>query len=61
MYNNFTREDCFGSKSFIDHFIVNRNAKYFIIEVLYNGKNLSDHNPLSMQTDLNVTYTNTAF
>ena len=52
--NNFTREDCFGTRSFIDHFIVNKNLKYSNLKVLYNGDNLSDHNPVIMQTSLNV-------
>ena len=61
LYNNFTREDCFGTRSFIDHFIVNSSVKYFNVEVLYNGNNLSDHNPVIMQTGHNVSYTNTDF
>ena len=57
--NNFTREDIFGSRSFIDHFIVNRNVLYSNVKVLYNGNNLSDHNPVVIQTSHHIMHTDT--
>ena len=55
--NNFTREDTLGSRSFIDHIIVNNHVSYTDLNVLYNGHNLSDHNPVTIQTNHNVTET----
>ena len=56
-HNNFTREDNLGSRSFIDHVILNSNVSYSELKVLYNGNNLSDHNPVSIQTNHNVIQT----
>ena len=53
-HNNFTREDNLGSRSFIDHVILNSNVSYSELKVLYNGNNLSDHNPVTIQTNHNV-------
>ena len=47
--NNFTRECSLGNRSFIDHFIVSSNFNYNV-DVLYDGNNLSDHNPITIQT-----------
>ena len=47
--NNFTREDSFGSRSFIDHFIVNKKVLYSNVKVFYDGDNLSDHKPVYIQ------------
>ena len=55
--NNFTREDTLGSRSFIDHFILNKNVVYSNLKVLYNGTNLSDHNPVTIQTNHKVIHT----
>ena len=55
--NNFTREDSLGSRSFIDHIIVSSNINYSNLKVLYNGNNLSDHNPVTIQTNHNVLHT----
>ena len=55
--NNFTREDSLGSRSFIDHIIVSSNVKHSNLKVLYNGNNLSDHNPVTIQTNHNVLHT----
>ena len=49
-HNNFTREDNLGSRSFIDHVIINKNVSYSELKVLYNGNNLSDHNPVTIET-----------
>ena len=49
-HNNFTREDKLGSRSFIDHVIINKNVSYSELKVLYNGNNLSDHNPVTIET-----------
>ena len=56
-HNNFTREDNLGSRSFIDHVILNSNVSYSELKVLYNGNNLSDHNPVTIQTNHNVIQT----
>ena len=50
-HNNFTREDSLGSRSFIDHIIVSKHINYSNPNVLYNGNNLSDHNPVTIQTN----------
>ena len=55
--NNFTREDTLGSRSFIDHIIVTNHVSYTYLNVLYNGHNLADHNPVTIQTNHNVTET----
>ena len=47
---NFTRADK-NSRSFIDHFVISKNIEYCNIEVLYDGDNLSDHNPVLLQTN----------
>ena len=49
--NNYTREDNLGSRSFIDHFIVSKNVNHSTPKVLYNGNNLSDHNPVSIESN----------
>ena len=59
--NNFTREDRFSSRSFIDHFIVNNNILYSNIDVMYNGNNLSDHNPVVIKTAHNILYAESNF
>ena len=48
--NNFTRQDNLGSRSFLDHFICSKNVEYSNVNVLYDGDNLSDHNPVTIQT-----------
>ena len=54
-HNNFTREDSQGSRSFIDHIIVSIN--YSNPNVLYKGNNLSDHNPVTIQTNHSAQHT----
>ena len=56
-HNNFTREDSLGSRSFIDHIIVSKNINCTNPNVLYNGNNLSDHNPVAIQTSHNSVQT----
>ena len=46
---NFTRV-VKNSKSFLDHFILSKNIDYSNVEVLDEGYNLSDHNPVTIQT-----------
>ena len=47
--NNFTRMGSLGERSFLDHFIVNKDSE-FNIYVDYDGHNLSDHNPINLET-----------
>ena len=54
---NFTRQDNQGSRSFLDHFICSKNYEYSNVNVLYDGGNLSDHNPVTIQTKHKVTKT----
>ena len=54
--NNFTFVSTGGSKSFIDHIMVNDglSEKYSNINVLYDGNNLSDHNPITFEISFDV-------
>ena len=54
--DNFTRSDV-NSRAFLDHFILSKNVEYSNIEVLYDGDNLSDHNPVTIQTNQRVNIT----
>ena len=56
-HNNFTREDSQGSRSFIDHIIVSKRINYSNPNVLYKGNNLSDHNPVTIQTNHSAQHT----
>ena len=47
--DNFTREGGLGEKSFLDHFVVRKNASYKVF-INYDGNNLSDHNPINLIT-----------
>ena len=42
-HNNFTREDNLGSRSFIDHVIINKNVSYSELKVLYNGNKIQSY------------------
>ena len=48
--NNFTYESSTGNKSFIDHFLVSSSFTS-TVSVSYDGNNLSDHKPISMETN----------
>ena len=54
--DNFTRSDV-NSRAFLDHFILSNNVDYSNLEVLYDGDNLSDHNPVTIQTNQRVNIT----
>ena len=54
--DNFTRSDV-NSRAFLDHFILSKNVDYSYIEVLYDGDNLSDHNPVTIHTNQQVNIT----
>ena len=56
-HNNYTREDSLGSRSFIDHIIVSKHINCTNPNVQYNGNNLSDHNPVTIQTSHNSVQT----
>ena len=51
--DNYTREDNLGNRSFIDHFLVSKNVINSNFSVAYDGCNLSDHNPISINTMYN--------
>ena len=48
--DHYTFENSLGSRSFIDHFIVNSRLVNCSVEVAYDGDNLSDHKPISIKT-----------
>ena len=50
---NYTRVVS-NSRSFLDHFILSKNIKYSNVQVLYDGDNLSDHNPVTIHTNHKV-------
>ena len=52
--NNFTREDILGNRSFIDHILLTKNINYANTSIRYDGNNLSDHNPITMNISYNV-------
>ena len=49
--NNYTRMDSNYNKSFIDHFIISENVVFNNVSVVHKGHNLSDHDPISLQTN----------
>ena len=54
--NNFTREDIFGNRSFLDHFVLTKSINFDNIRIRYDGNNLSDHNPININTTYNAKY-----
>ena len=50
--DNHTFENTLGGDSFIDHFIVNHRLQHCFVKVAYDGNNLSDHNPISLKTNI---------
>ena len=53
--NNFTFQNSRGNKSFIDHFIVSESLNQCNVAVSYDGNNLSDHNPITLNTTCSST------
>ena len=55
--NNYTREDSNHSRSFIDHFLLSRNARYTNFDIAHDGHNLSDHHPIFINAIYNFKMT----
>ena len=52
--NNYSRADIHNNRSFIDHFIVSQDIINYNISVAHDGNNLSDHEPISLNTMYHV-------
>ena len=57
---DFTFESAQGSRSSIDHFVISDNLKEGVVDLfsVHEGDNLSDHSPLFIRFDLEVTCIN---
>ena len=55
--NNYTREDSDNNRSFIDHFLLSKNVRHTNFSIEYDGDNVSDHNPISIDAIYNVKLT----
>lgn len=55
--NEYTYENSLGNKSFLDHFLIAENMINSVlnVRVLHDGDNLSDHCPVVLSFDVNVT------
>ena len=49
--NNWTFENSRGNRSLIDHFIVSPNLYNCTVTISQDGHNLSEHNPITIQTN----------
>ena len=53
--NNYTRIDSRNNKSFIDHFLLSKNVNHCNVSVAHDGNNLSDHAPITLYAEYNIT------